>query len=91
MFSAGPNILTAFSASSKTFVLAQKPILLNAKHLFVWHKMFVTTTIFNFFLISQSFHLDQLSDKWNYLQCPILKLFFVTYFSIVEVPKSPGK
>ena len=37
--------LTAFSASSKTFVLAQKPILLNANHLLVWHKMFVTSTI----------------------------------------------
>ena len=50
MFCAGPNILsqhknlTAFSASSKTFVLAQKPILPNANHLFVWHKMFVTAT-----------------------------------------------
>ena len=48
MFCAGPNILyqpknlTAFSASSKTFVLSQKPILLNANHLFVWHKMFGT-------------------------------------------------
>ena len=47
-FCAGPNFLsqpkdlTAFSASSKTFVPAQKPILLNANHLFVWHKMFVT-------------------------------------------------
>ena len=62
MFCAGPNFLsqpknlTAFSASSKTFVLAQKPILLNANHLFagtkclwlpqyvnkflVWHKKF---------------------------------------------------
>ena len=37
------------SASSKTFVLAHKPILLNANHLFVWHKMFVTGTIFKFF------------------------------------------
>jgi len=37
--------LTAFSASSKTFVPGQKPILLNANHLFVWHKMFVTATI----------------------------------------------
>jgi hypothetical protein len=52
MFCAGPNFLsqpknlTAFSASSKTFVPAQKPILLNANHLFVWHKMFVTATIF---------------------------------------------
>ena len=51
MFCASPNFLsqpknlTPFSASSKTFVLAQKPILLNANHLFVWHKMFVTATI----------------------------------------------
>jgi len=45
MFCASPNFLsqpknlTAFSASSKPFVLAQKPILLNANHLFVWHKI----------------------------------------------------
>ena len=51
MFCASPNFLsqpknlTAFSASSKTFVPAQKPILQNANHLFVWHKMFVTGTI----------------------------------------------
>ena len=51
MFCAGSNFLsqpknlTAFSASSIPFVPAQKPILLNANHLFVWHKMFVTTTI----------------------------------------------
>jgi len=51
MFCADPNFLsqpknmTAFSASSKTFVPAQKPILLNANRLFVWHKMFVTATI----------------------------------------------
>ena len=51
MFCAGPNFLsqpknlTAFSASSKAFVPAQKPILLNANHLFVWPKMFVTATI----------------------------------------------
>ena len=46
MFCASPNFLsqpktlTAFSASSKTFVPAQKPILLNANHLFVQHKKF---------------------------------------------------
>jgi hypothetical protein len=51
MFCAGPNFmsqpknLTVFSASSKTFLPKQKPILLNANHLFVWHKMFVTGTI----------------------------------------------
>ena len=32
------------SASSKTFVLAQKPNLLNGNHLLVWHKMFGTDT-----------------------------------------------
>ena len=51
MFCADPNFLsqlknlTAFSASSKTFVPAQKPILLNGNHLFFWRKMFVTATI----------------------------------------------
>ena len=51
MFCAGPNIMsqpkqrTVFSASSKTFVLVRKTILLNANHLFVWLKMFVTGTI----------------------------------------------
>jgi hypothetical protein len=51
MFCANPNFLsqpknlTAFSASSKTFVLAQNSILLNANHLFVWHKMFVLQRI----------------------------------------------
>ena len=51
MFWAGPNILsqpknlTAFSASSKTFVLAPKTFLLNANYLFFWYKMFVTATI----------------------------------------------
>ena len=46
MFCASPNFLSqsknsiAFSASSKTFVPAQKPILLNANHLFVRHKKF---------------------------------------------------
>ena len=50
MFCAGPNFLsqpknlTAFSASPKLFVQTQKPNLLNANHLFVWHKMFVTAT-----------------------------------------------
>ena len=51
MFCANPNFLsqsknlTAFSASSKPFVLAQKPILLNANYVFVWHKMFETAKI----------------------------------------------
>ena len=51
IFCAGPNVLskpkhlTAFSDSSKTFVPANKTILLNANHYFVWHKMFVTGTI----------------------------------------------
>ena len=46
MFCASPNVLSqsknliAFSTSSKTFVPAQKPILLNANHLLVWDKKF---------------------------------------------------
>ena len=54
MFCAGPKILsqpknlTAFSASTKTFVLAQKTILLNANHLFVRHKIFVTLNAVKF-------------------------------------------
>ena len=46
MFCAGPNFLshsknlTPFSASSITFVPAQKPILMNSSYLFVWHKKF---------------------------------------------------
>ena len=50
MFCASPNVLsqsknlTAFSAYSKPFVPAKKPILLIANHLFAWHKMFVTAT-----------------------------------------------
>ena len=43
-FLSQPKNLTAFSVSTKTFVPAQKTILLNANHLFVWHKMFVTGT-----------------------------------------------
>ena len=51
MFCARPNFmslpknLTAFSTYSKTFVPAQKPILLTANHLFVWYKIFVIATI----------------------------------------------
>ena len=50
MFWAGPKFLshpkhlTAFSAFSKTFVPAQKTILLNANPLCVGHKIFVTAT-----------------------------------------------
>jgi hypothetical protein len=44
-FLSQPKNLTAFSASTKTFEQAQKQILLNANHLFVWHKTFVTATI----------------------------------------------
>jgi hypothetical protein len=45
MFCAGPNFLcqpknlSAFSAASNNFVPAGKTSLLNANHLFVWHKM----------------------------------------------------
>ena len=42
--------LLTFSASSKLFMLALKPILLNANPLFVWHKMFVTATMCRYFL-----------------------------------------
>ena len=51
MFCVSPNVLghsknlIAFSASSKSFVPAQKPILLNANRLLFWHKMFVTGTL----------------------------------------------
>ena len=51
MFFAGPNFLsqpknlTAFSASSKTLVPAQKPILVNANNSFVCYKRFVTGSI----------------------------------------------
>jgi hypothetical protein len=55
MFWAGPNFWslpkTAFSSFSKKIVLAQKPILRNANHLFVLHKMFGTGTIYNRFLV----------------------------------------
>ena len=44
-FLSQPETLTAFSAFSKPFVPAQKPILLNANHFFVWHKIFVAATI----------------------------------------------
>ena len=37
-FLSQPKNLTAYSASSKTFAPSQKTILLDAKHLFVWHK-----------------------------------------------------
>ena len=40
----GPK-MTAFCASSTTFEPVQKTVLLNANHLFVRHKMFVTGTI----------------------------------------------
>ena len=49
-FLSQPKNLIAFSAYSNTYVPAQKTILLNANHLFVWHKMFVTATISKYFL-----------------------------------------
>ena len=48
-FLSQPKNLNAFSASSKTFVPAQKPILLNANHRFVWQKMLVTGTVCKYF------------------------------------------
>ena len=71
MFCADPNFLcqpknlTAFSASSKTFVPAQKPILLNANHLFVWHKMFVTATKCKYDFWSGTKILDQPKTFWD--------------------------
>jgi hypothetical protein len=52
------HYLTAFSASSKPFVPAQKPILRNANHLFVCHKMFVTATICKY-IYALSFYRSQ--------------------------------
>ena len=71
MFCAGPNFLsqlknlTAFSASSKTFVPAQKPILLNANHLFVWHKMLVTCTMWKKKICAGKKKLDQHKTFWD--------------------------
>ena len=42
IFWASPKNWFLISASSKTFVLAQKLNLLNENHLLVWHKMFAT-------------------------------------------------
>ena len=41
----GPVKGQGISAFLKTFVPAQRTILLNANHIFVWHKMFVTATV----------------------------------------------
>ena len=66
MFFSGLNVLShsknliAFSASSKTFEPVQKTILLNANHLLVWHKMFVTDTI-----CKQSFGLALAQKIWT--------------------------
>ena len=40
-----PKNLTAFNASSKLLRRQKKTILLNANHLFVWHKLLVTAAI----------------------------------------------
>ena len=52
------------SVSSKTFMPAQKPILLNANHLFVRHRMFVTAKNVNRFLVCQK-NLDQPKAFWE--------------------------
>ena len=71
MFCAGPNFLsqpkklTVFSASSKLFVRTQKQILLNANHLFVWHKMFETGTICKQILGLAQKNLDQHKTFWD--------------------------
>ena len=36
-------------------------------------------------------HLHPKTNKWDYLQSPIIELFFVSYFAIGEVPRSPWK
>ena len=36
-------------------------------------------------------HLHPKKDKWDYLQSPIMKMFFVSCSDIGEVPRSPGK
>ena len=36
-------------------------------------------------------HLHPKTDKWDYLQSPIMKKIFVACFDIGEVPRSPGK
>ena len=36
-------------------MIAQKPILLNANHFFVWHKMFVTATVSKFLVLHKKF------------------------------------
>ena len=47
--------LIPFSVSSNTFVPAQKPNLLNANHLLVWHKMFgIGTKCISIFGLAQN-------------------------------------
>ena len=36
-------------------------------------------------------HLLPKTDKWDYLQSPIIEIFFVSWFDIGEVPRSPWK
>ena len=36
-------------------------------------------------------HLLPKTDKWDYLQSPIIEFFFVSCFDIGEVPRSPWK
>ena len=58
-FLSQPKNLTAFSTFSKTFVPAQKTILLNANLLYDWHKMLVTGTICKEILGLAQKNLDQ--------------------------------
>ena len=39
----------------------------------------------------RSFHQPTKTDKWDYLWCPIIEIFFLSCFDIGEVPRSPGK
>ena len=64
MFCAGPNFLTqpknltAFIASSKTFVIAQKPILLNANHFLSGTKCLWLAQYVNKFLVWHKWNLN---------------------------------
>ena len=61
-----PQNLIAFGASSKTFVPAQKQILLNANHLLVRQKMFVTGTVCKYIILwFDTKNLDRHKTFWD--------------------------
>ena len=63
-FLSQPKNLTAFSASTNTFVTAQKNNFINANHRIDWHKMFVTAAICKYFFWSSTKNLDQPKTSW---------------------------